>query len=466
MKNYLNYIPSKTLAGFRKIRALSHLPLRGLASKSARWAIDRCPRDVLAYLDRNRVLITRLLPDEAKEYLKSLSKGAKADNSLLNQLNEFIKTTVENNPTGRVFLIFSGTTFTESEGQRPTRLARELARRGIPVIFAYWKWDTTAAVQHPAVPGVFCLPINELTKSYATILNDARLTSLRHTFLMEYPHPSLLEIVNYANIHGWRTVYDVIDDWEEFKKQGQAFWYDSDLESYLLNNVDLTTVTCDNLKKKLIDKGAKYPSLLPNAFEDWAEVAGQEAVSMEKGRITIGYFGHLTASWFDWSLVKNVAERHKDWLFQIIGYGLDKTISLPENVVLLGKVEHADLPSYAKNWDVAMIPFQQSSLSLAVDPIKIYEYISLQLPTVVTGMPHLVTYPGVFIASDEGEFDSAVETAAKQKLDATAVNSFLNDNRWSSRVDALLELVDEDLFYSAASMAFLEVESRQIRVAA
>ena len=35
----------------------------------------------------------------------------------------------------------SGTQLREDEGQRPTQLALELARRGIPVVFVYWRWS-------------------------------------------------------------------------------------------------------------------------------------------------------------------------------------------------------------------------------------------------------------------------------------------------------------------------------------
>ncbi|HSG38460.1 MAG TPA: polysaccharide pyruvyl transferase family protein, partial [Thermoanaerobaculia bacterium] len=39
-----------------------------------------------------------------------------------------------------VVAFFSATQLIESEGQRPTQLALELARRGIPVVFCYWRW--------------------------------------------------------------------------------------------------------------------------------------------------------------------------------------------------------------------------------------------------------------------------------------------------------------------------------------
>ncbi len=161
-----------------------------------------------------------------------------------------------------------------------------------------------------------------------------------------------------------------------------------------------------------------------------------------------------------------MAKRRPDWVFQIIGYGLDKRIASCDNVLFLGKVEHCDLPLYAKNWDVAMIPFQPSRLSVAVDPIKIYEYISLGLPTVVSGMPHLASYPGVYAVGDDMEFEAAVEKAAQQGLDAATAEAFLGLNRWSNRIDTLLNLLNEEGQRSAASLALANDDLPPSRAAA
>ncbi len=396
------------------------------------------------------------MPDRIKEYLKTTVLSRSSDEAFRRRLEQFLSFEAANNPSGRVFLIFSSVTFTESQGQRPTRLARELARRGIPVIFAYWRWKTSTPINTSNFPGVFCLPIDEFQKDYQSLLDDARLNSLKRVFMMEFPHPSLFEIVNYANVCGWRTVYDVIDDWEEFHKHGQAVWYDRDLEIYLLQNADVAAATQNNLLKKIQALGAERTALLPNAFEDWPGADNNPAPPMRKGRITIGYFGHLTSSWFDWPLIVSLAKRRPDWTFHIIGYGLDKHVPQRENLVFLGPLEHRDLPAFARNWDVAMIPFQVSKLSAAVDPIKVYEYISLRLPVVASGMPHLASYPGVFTVNDEAEFETALEKASKIKIDRSAAEAFLDCNRWSNRIDSLLEILAEEKHWNATSLALVK----------
>jgi glycosyltransferase involved in cell wall biosynthesis len=374
----------------------------------------------------------------------------------MDRLDRFLDAEVQNNPSGKVFVFFSGTTFTDSDGQRPTRLARELARRGVPVIFCYWRWNASDPPQVTSFPHVFCLPIDEFQRDFEGLMSDSRLAGLERTFMMEFPHPALLEVVNYANAFGWKTVFDIIDDWEEFHQCGQAFWYDRDFESYLVQNSDLVTITAEKLLWKLAADEPERCHLLPNAFEDWTPPRRKVEAAKSEGKITIGYFGHLTASWFDWPIVVDAAKKHPNWTFQIIGYGLDKKIELLPNLVQLGKIEHSLLPAYAKHWDAAMIPFKPSRLSEAVDPIKIYEYIALGLPTVVTGMPHLDTYPGAFTAETPKQFEEAIEKAAANRLSEAEVREFLDRNRWSNRIDTLLELLERRESSCVASLALAD----------
>ncbi len=431
-------------------------PVNRLISRLVQWTIAHCPRSVSSHFDAHRSQYASVLPEWIKEYLKTTVLCAAPDEALRRRLDRFLSLETQDNPSGRIFLIFSSVAFDESQGQRPTRLARELARRGIPVVFAYWRWKTSEPIRASNFPGVFCLPIDEFRKIYESLLGDDRLNSLKRVFIMEFPHPCLFEIVNHANVCGWRTVYDVIDDWEEFHKHGQAVWYDRDLETYLLQNADLATATHNNLIKKIQALGAERTALLPNAFEDWPDPDNNAVRPIRKGRITIGYFGHLTSSWFDWPLVVSLAKRRKDWIFHIIGYGLDKRVARLENLIFLGPVEHRDLPAYTGNWDAAMIPFQDSKLCAAVDPVKIYEYISLRLPVVASGMPHLASYPGVFTATNEAEFETALEKAAKTTIDKSAAEAFLDRNRWSNRVDSLLELLALENNWNAVSLALVK----------
>ena len=459
----------KTLSNMRKAyRALRHPPIEQLPARVLGFAKAYMPAFLVRFANRHRRGVAKLMPEHMREYLRvTMDLAEDLRNPLQKRLDEFLTNEVQGNPQGRVFVFFSGTTFTESEGQRPTRLARELARRGVPVLFCYWRWKTAEPPQVAKFPHVFCLPIDELLKNFVSLLRDSRITGLKRALMMEFPHPALFEVVNYANAFGWSTIYDAIDDWEEFHRCGQAFWYDRDFETYLMSNAGLATVTCEELRGKLAADDPARCRLLPNAYEDWegpifaeppSAAENEKAKESAGGKITIGYFGHLTSSWFDWPLVVEAAKDHPQWIFRIIGYGLDRKIDLPPNIVHLGKVEHDRLPALAKSWDVAMIPFKPSRLSAAVDPIKIYEYIALGLPTVVTGMPHLASYPGVYTAETGRQFAAAVAEAARHPLDEAEAREFLGRNRWANRIDELLKILDLRENRSAVCTALADAE--------
>ena len=385
----------------------------------------------------------RTLPPATRQWIRrALHRGSQPTPEAMLRWQAFVANRVHTAAAQKLVVVVSGTTFTTAEGQRPTRLAREFARREIPVLFVYFRWNEREPLPATKSPWVLELPLDWFVWNHPAILCDRTLGSLKRALLMEFPHPSLLEIVNAANAYGWRTVYDIIDDWDEFHAVGQADWHDPDVERYLANNADVVTITCEALRAKAAGRQAAEVVLLPNAYEDWSAPIDLANKPGPADPVRVGYFGHLTPSWFDWELVAQAAQRRPDWVFEVIGYGAESAAPSLPNVRLLGKVEHALLPSHARRWNVAMIPFRSSKLAAAVDPIKIYEYIALGLPTVVCGMPHLSDYPGVVCCEGVDAFVAAVERARHQHLSDAEVTAFLASNRWANRVDRLLELVE------------------------
>ena len=125
-------------------------------------------------------------------------------------------------------------------------------------------------------------------------------------------------------------------------------------------------------------------------------------------------------------------------MFHIIGYGEPSGLKLPENVQFWGRVEHRDLPAYARFWDVAMIPFREGRLTEAVDPIKLYEYLHLGLPVVATSMVHLRGTPGVFPCLRD-DFERTLILAKQTSFPRQEVEKFVQGNTWEKRVEQILE---------------------------
>ena len=107
----------------------------------------------------------------------------------------------------------------------------------------------------------------------------------------------------------------------------------------------------------------------------------------------IGFIGGL-ADWVNFDLLLDVANRYSDASIVLIGRrtpdvkGLEP-LKRQSNVHFLGHKEHKLLPSYLKQFTVCLIPYVINDRLLAVDPIKLREYLALGKPVVSVDLPEV-----------------------------------------------------------------------------
>ncbi len=341
----------------------------------------------------------------------------------------------------QVFLLVASTELREDEGQRSTNLALELARRGIPCIFAYWRWDEKRwRPQDRLKDGVFQLPVDVLARWPDSVLRV--FDGLERVVMFEFPHPTLFAALAEANAAGWITLYDVVDDWREFQRVGQADWYEPLCEGHFLAATDAVIAINQALAERL---GAGLPhaiEVIPNGLEPTVATIDRPR-SLARGQVTVGYFGYLSQAWFDWSLIQQAAEARPDWEFYLIGYGQEQGIPLPANVHLLGKKPRSALASYAANWDVAVVPFKDEPLAAGADPIKWYEYLAMGLPVVVTGVYPPLGAEGLIVRANDLEgFLQALQSAVGSTEDNRNTRRlYAAASTWTQRLSDLLNIV-------------------------
>ena len=243
----------------------------------------------------------------------------------------------------------------------------------------------------------------------------------------------------------------MMDEWEEFYKVGQASWFKKQLEEQAVKASDLVLAVSKPLKKKY-----EYINqdiiVLGNGYSK--HVSGTPNISLKEessdGLIHIGYFGHMTDSWFDWDIVFSLAEDGR-FFIHLIGYGmseeLEKRVRSTTNLKFYGKVHPSELEEYVRRWHVGMIPFKKSTLSEAVDPIKIYEYLYFGLPTVSSGIPHIGDYPLVQHCENAEDFKKAIHTIYhltinEKSHDHERLESFLENATWEKR----FQFIERNLF--------------------
>lgn len=346
---------------------------------------------------------------------------------------------VRRRAAGEVVTIFSATQLIESEGQRPTQLALALARRGIPVVFVYWRWwEHEWRPQDWLDDGILQLPIDVVARKPELL--TAAFAGLRRTALFEFPWPGFFATLAAANAAGWVTAYDVLDDWEEFHRVGQAIWYEEPFERHLLTAVDAAFAVNAVLAERVRQLGGHEVEIVGNGLKSGLATI-HEPRPLERGEVTVGYFGYLAGAWFDWELIAATARRRPGWRFYLIGYGGSPAeVMLPGNVQLLGKQPQSDLAAFAAHWDVAVVPFKDERLAAGADPIKTYEYLAMGLPVVVTGVhPPAGAEPLVRRAAGVDAFVAALAAAAAERgHDVEVRQAFAAECSWERRLDAML----------------------------
>lgn len=359
----------------------------------------------------------------------------------------------QNKKVNGLVILTSGLEFEELYNQRTINLAKFLSAQGFAVLYVAWQWDDQEKLKKSyqmVYKNIYEVPVYDFTYDLAKleILDGIPDKSYIATFPAKLFYRSLGQLKN----SGYRIVYDNMDEWEEFYKTGDASWYDRSIEEEFVRASDLVTVVSQPLKNKFSFIRNDI-HVIGNGYT--AALSGKKNISLRKAaadqKIHIGYFGHLTPSWFNWDLVLELAKNDK-FFFHFIGHGVPDDIlakiKAQPNCEFYGKVHPSELQKFVENWHIGLIPFKQSKLSEAVDPIKIYEYLYFGLPTVSTGIPHIGNYPLVTHCNNATEVQDNILAYYQQLISANlqydAVDAFLAKTTWDERFKEMFRILNDE----------------------
>lgn len=232
-------------------------------------------------------------------------------------------------------------------------------------------------------------------------------------------------------------VYDCMDHHEGFGNVPAELIA---AEKEMLRRSDLVVVTSSWLETIARKENASV-AVVRNAGE-YAHFAGRPADVFRdpQGRRVIGYYGAI-AEWFDLALVRAVATAHPDCLVLLVGNDTvqaGKALADLPNVQFTGEVPYAKLPFYLWGFDVCLLPFQVIPLTLATNPVKVYEYLAAGRPVVAIDLPEIAQFGKlVRTAKDTGAFVVEVGSALSQPgtpEEVEARRAFAREQTWDHRV--------------------------------
>jgi glycosyltransferase involved in cell wall biosynthesis len=322
--------------------------------------------------------------------------------------------------------------------QRPQQLLREFASRGYLAIFC-----------EPSAPDE-PFSIQEVEENLIIIKKEAYLLPFLRNRSCIVLCTWLMQLAWAEHLNHKVLWYDLLDQLEFFSL------YDNQMQKKhkeIVGKANIVTYSAVRLKWYL--EARNDAMLLPNAAntEDFKDLPPSDPPALirklirEKKKI-IGYFGAIE-HWFDAGLINHIARNHPDWAFVLIGPS-----SLPEgtftenNIFLPGKIPYLELPSYARFFDVGIIPFAINDLTNNVSPVKFFEYQALGLPVVSTPIAEMKQYEGKYVAVCDTvrDFEQAIQRflGVNREEAAFIIKRYAMENSWKHRVEEVERLLLKD----------------------
>lgn len=254
-----------------------------------------------------------------------------------------------------------------------------------------------------------------------------------------------------ASVASARTIYDCMDHHGGFSNT--AIEHER-MEKELLSASDLTIVTSDFLDKYARNY-SEHVEIIRNAgefshFTRAIEISNNTLPRSNK-KTTIGYYGAI-AEWFDAELISFLADCFQDYEFVLIGddsAGVGRALRHHKNIKFLGEIPYRELPKWLAEFEICLIPFRINDLTLATNPVKVYEYLSAGKPIVATDLPELKQFDDlVYRAEDFQTFKKCIENAIQEYGTAKGDElfrrrvEFARTQTWEHRANRLIEVAE------------------------
>lgn len=339
--------------------------------------------------------------------------------------------------TQRVFVFASVPFYDVGGGQRSSQLARTFNSLGKQVYYIHAYPCAEENVPDMAIPVSAHKYVEDIQVDWFK-----RRVQPGDLAIFELPCAQFEGYLDCAKAAGAYTVYEHIDNWDT--SLGCLF-YQEDVFTRYLEKADLITVTARMLGEKIAEKCSRPYLYLPNAvnieiFEPSRTYARPEDLVVGRKK-TLLYFGSLWGEWFDWEKIDYVARHCPDCAINLIGdcSGCrDRMTQMPKNVHFLGIKKQTDLPAYLAYTDLALLPFKNCEIGKYVSPLKIFEYIAMNVRVLATPLDDIQNYPNVVCSDTNEGWAEAVETNAPVQDSSV----FISQNNWFARCQRILECAD------------------------
>lgn len=158
----------------------------------------------------------------------------------------------------------------------------------------------------------------------------------------------------------------------------------------------------------------------------------------------LGYHGAL-AKWINYDLLKEISDTCN---YNVLLIGEEYDNSLREsgllnkkNIHFIGPVDHQILPFFSSFYDVSIVPFTFDKFAEGVSPIKLFEYMAIGKPIVVTANSEISQYKSCLVANNIADFLEKLKIACTLSKDdkyKAILSTEAQQNSWEKRCEDIL----------------------------
>lgn len=255
------------------------------------------------------------------------------------------------------------------------------------------------------------------------------------------------------NYNDKKIIYDKMDDYIYLTKNKflKKLLYKNETE--LVKNATFIFTTCtvfyENIKQinknvYIVNNGVDINFVNKIVHNKENQVAREIEKLKKEGKVAFGYIGTID-HWFDYEAIKKIINYNKDFHVVFVGKcNIDKINH--KNVHYYEPVNKDKLPEIIESFDYCLYTFKINDFINTIDPVKVYEYLSLNQKVIAAMNDELNKFSRILnLYKNYKELHELLDNIRKIKspfYKKQDLLEFIIENSWSGKVENIIEIIN------------------------
>ena len=274
-------------------------------------------------------------------------------------------------------------------------------------------------------------------------------------------HPVQFDWIPRKLLKSANIIYDCMDSYQDFENSHVINKIIIENEKKIVKYSDSIIVSSEELKQRLIHKysdkicekiyvinnGVDLETFSKNYIKQHLHEFDNDLdlVKLRKFKSkTVGYIGTIS-NWMDWEVIYEAAVKFDHVYFWFIGpieQEIPSKIKNLKNIIFTGAKDYYSIPLYIDQFDVVIYPFKLNDLILAVNPVKIYEYLALEKRVLSVRYKETEKFSKyINLYSDQHEFIQELDNILNNSSNIVDSRSFILNEGWEQRSKQFYDII-------------------------